>query len=104
LPGCASSGGETRITLASRLIVVAYFIEVGLLLIVVPWSGFWERNYFLDAWPPLRTVVQNAFVRGAVSGIGVINLCAGLADLWALWPWRRDKACGDQGVSPGPCV
>ena len=31
-----------------RLLLVAYFIEVGLLLVLVPWSPFWERNYFLD--------------------------------------------------------
>jgi len=27
------------------------------LLIVLPWSGFWERNYFAAAWPPLQTVL-----------------------------------------------
>ena len=29
-----------------RLLLVVYFIEVGLLLVLVPWSPFWERNYF----------------------------------------------------------
>ena len=24
--------------------MVAFFLEVGLLLIVLPWSGFWERT------------------------------------------------------------
>ncbi|RPJ59855.1 MAG: hypothetical protein EHM24_27580 [Acidobacteria bacterium] len=72
------------------MIVVAYFIEVGLLLIVVPWSAFWQRNYFLEISPALAAVAGNPFVRGAVTGLGVVNVCAGLADLWALWPWRRD--------------
>ena len=31
-----------------RLIYVAFFLEVGLLLIVLPWSAFWDRNYFAD--------------------------------------------------------
>ena len=38
-----------------RLLYVAFFLEVGLLLVVLPWSGFWERNYFAMAWPPLRS-------------------------------------------------
>ncbi|MFB3852536.1 MAG: hypothetical protein ACE148_01790 [Vicinamibacterales bacterium] len=73
------------------MIVIAYFIEVGLLLIVVPWSDFWQRNYFLEVWPALASVAANPFVRGAVTGIGLVNLCAGLADLWALSPWRRSS-------------
>ena len=45
------------------------------------WPAFWEHNYFAMAWPPLRTVLTNDFVRGAVSGLGVVNLVAGFADL-----------------------
>jgi hypothetical protein len=49
--------------------------------VVLPWSGFWEQNYFADAWAPLRPVIASRFVRGAVSGLGVVNLIAGFADL-----------------------
>jgi hypothetical protein len=45
------------------------------------WPAFWEHNYFALAWPPLRTFLSNNFVRGAVSGLGVVNLFAGFADL-----------------------
>ncbi len=64
-----------------RLVLVALFIEVGLLLIVLPWSSFWERNYFVSVWPGLRIVLTNDFVRGAVSGLGVLNLLAGFSEL-----------------------
>ena len=64
-----------------RLLFVAFFVEVGLLLIVLPWSSFWDGNYFGYAWPILRPVLMNDFVRGAVSGLGVLNLFAGLAEL-----------------------
>ena len=57
-------------------------MQVGLLLIVLPWwPAFWEHNYFALAWPPLRSFLTNNFVRGAVSGLGVVNLFAGFADL-----------------------
>jgi hypothetical protein len=64
-----------------RLLFVAFFVEVGLLLIVLPWSSFWDGNYFGYAWPVIKPVLMNDFVRGAVSGLGVLNLFAGLAEL-----------------------
>jgi len=73
----------------TRLLFVAYFIEVGLLLILVPWSGMWERNYFAGSVPLIEPLIRNHFVRGAVSGLGVVSLLAGLADLARLLPWRR---------------
>ena len=47
---------------------------------MLPWSEFWEHNYFA-AWPLVRSIVMNNFVRGGVSGLGVVNLVAGIADL-----------------------
>ncbi len=70
--------------------LVAFFLEVGLLLIVVPWSAFWDRNYFAAAWPPLRPVLSNYFVRGAVSGVGLVNLYAAFADLMLVFA-RHDS-------------
>ena len=58
------------------------------------WPELWEHNYFAMAWPPLRTVLTNNFVRGAVSGLGVVNLFAGFADLaYAFGP--RDRGRGE---------
>ena len=72
-----------------RLIYVAYFLEVGLLLILVPWSAFWERNYFARSLPVLHELLKNNFVRGAVSGLGIVNLSVGFAELAALMSARR---------------
>jgi hypothetical protein len=72
-----------------RLLLVAYFIEVGLLLVLVPWSPFWERNYFLTAFPALLDVVRNNYVRGGVSGLGVVNLLMGFSELASVLLARR---------------
>lgn len=60
---------------------MALLFEAGLLLILIPWSAFWDRNYFADVVPGLRELLTNNFVRGAISGLGVINIFAGLAEL-----------------------
>ena len=64
-----------------RLFIVAFFFEIGFALVVVPWSAFWDRNYFAETVPAIHAVITNNFVRGAVSGLGIINLIAGLGEL-----------------------
>ena len=72
-----------------RLLLVAYFLEVGLLLVLVPWSGFWDRNYFATTVPWLREVLTNNYVRGAISGLGLVNLLMGFDELASvLWARR----------------
>jgi hypothetical protein len=61
---------------------------------VLPWSGFWEKNYFAAAWPPLQSILMNNFVRGAVTGLGFVNLCAGFADLALVFAPRPSSASG----------
>jgi hypothetical protein len=71
------------------LLLVAYFIEVGLLLVVVPWSGFWDHNYLARVVPGLGAVTTNFFARGAVSGLGLVNVAAGLSELLSVFSSRR---------------
>ena len=84
-----------------RLAYVAFFIEVGFLLVVLPWSEFWEDNYFAVAWPLVRSIVTNDFVRGGVSGLGVVNLAVGFADL-ALVLTTRERSGASLGDGSGP--
>lgn len=64
-----------------QLLFVAYLVEAGLVLIIVPWSGLWERNAFLQMaafW--LADIVRSGWARGAVSGIGLMLVAAGFAE------------------------
>ena len=79
----------------TRLIFAAYFLEAGLILIVAPWSSFWERNGIAWMMPMVRSYVTNPFVRGAVTGIGVITACAGLVELAGVFGLRRSAASPD---------
>ena len=66
-----------------RWIVLLIWIELGFVLILVPWSEIWEVNYFLFQYPALGFLLKNPFFRGAVSGLGVMNV------LLALQGFRR---------------
>ena len=72
-----------------RLLIVAFFFEFGFALLIVPWSAFWDRNYFAEMMPALHAVITNNFVRGAVSGLGVINLLSGLGELISIIVARK---------------
>src|SRR5579862_1739433 len=92
-----SSSGLGGHALIRRLVYVAFFLEVGLLLLVLPWSAFWERNYFADTWPAIRPFLTNNFVRGGVTGLGLVNLVAGFADLALVFAARDQELPAHDG-------
>jgi hypothetical protein len=84
----------------SRLLLVAFFLEVGFVLIVAPWSSFWDRNYFAESLPLVDAFISNNYVRGAVSGLGVINVAAGIVELFSLLVSRQGEARPRSSISP----
>ena len=60
--------------LALRIVWTLICFELGVLLIMVPWSGFWERNIFLQRYPDLIPYLLNPYARGAVSGLGLLDI------------------------------
>ena len=57
-----------------RALSVVLLFEMGALLLYLPWSTFWEQNYFLSHFPWLMGVVLHPSFRGMVSGIGVLDI------------------------------
>ena len=51
------------------------------MLVIAPWTQFWDRNYFAGVWPWLGEVMSSAHARGAVTGIGILTVAAGLVEL-----------------------
>jgi hypothetical protein len=84
-----SRASRPEADLLRRLLFAAYFFEVGLLLVLVPWSSFWDHNSLLEAVPVVHGFTRSPYVRGAVSGLGLVNLAMGLAELWGGWTGRR---------------
>jgi hypothetical protein len=66
-----------------RVVLLLLWLELGLMLILVPWSDMWDINYFLYQYPALGLIMKNPYLRGAVSGLGLMNV------LFALEAFRR---------------
>lgn len=56
------------------LSLVLFCFELGLFLLVIPWSRVWEQNYFLYRWPQLASWLMNHYLRGFISGLGLVDL------------------------------
>src|SRR5467141_49936 len=88
--------------MSAKLSVIFYIIlclEIGLVLTLMPWipQGFfglsdWGNNYFLllaarkTGFYGLQTIIASDWVRGAVTGVGVLNL--GIA-FWEIFHFKR---------------
>jgi len=79
------------------VLYVLICLEVGVFLLLVPWSVIWERNYFLQAYPALSDVVLNPMFRGAVSGLGVANIYIGLNEVIG----RKARSSTSNALFPG---
>ena len=57
-----------------RAIVIVLCFEMGALLVYLPWSAFWEQNYFLSHFPSIIPLFLHPSFRGMVSGLGVLDI------------------------------
>jgi hypothetical protein len=60
--------------------------------VVVPWSSFWERNYFASVVPGVRDLITNNYLRGGISGLGVVNVWLAVGELLELVTSRRTRS------------
>ena len=88
--------------MSARISVIFYIIlclEIGIFLTVLPWwpQGMWGlsdwgNNYFLlyaarkTGYQGLQAVVASGWVRGAVTGVGLLNL--GIA-FWEIFNFKQ---------------
>ena len=61
---------------------------------IAPWSAFWEHNRFAATHAAVEALIGSPFVRGAVSGVGVITMIAGLSELLSVVLSRRREPAG----------
>jgi len=59
---------------------VAIAIWAGILVMVLPWTRLWAQNPLLAGWPSLKYFLNQSFIRGMISGIGIIDLWIGVSD------------------------
>ncbi len=64
-----------------RLCFALFALEMGLFLVIFPWSDRWDLNYFKDVVPRLQDFWDEPFFRGAITGLGLVNVYIGLLQI-----------------------
>jgi len=55
--------------------------EVGAFLTVFPWTPQWDTNSLANLFPWLRNFWENSYFRGALSGLGLLNIYISLGEV-----------------------
>lgn len=79
-PGRAASWMEK----AAAVVYCIFCIEIGLFLLVYPWLRSWEQNYLVQLHPALTGFLTSVQFRGALSGLGILNLFAAVSEIRGL--------------------
>ncbi|MGH9780015.1 MAG: hypothetical protein ACRD5I_16560 [Candidatus Acidiferrales bacterium] len=61
-------------SLLLRGLSILVVFELGVVLAIVPWSNFWQYNGVLQRYPNLIPIFMSPFVRGAVTGLGLLDI------------------------------
>jgi hypothetical protein len=66
----------------SLVVLVLFCFYIGGLLAVLPWSPrYWDHNAWVLSHPTLQTIIGKGWVRGLVSGIGLMDIWVGVSEL-----------------------
>jgi transcriptional regulator with XRE-family HTH domain len=77
-PPIISHNPNPTMSRVARIIILLLWLTLGLALILAPWSDVWETNYFAYQYPGLGLFLKNLYLRGAISGLGFMNILMSL--------------------------
>ena len=63
-----------------RYCLALFTLEVGLFLVIFPWTDTWYFNYFQDSTPLFRDIWEDPYFRGGISGLGLVNIYLALLE------------------------
>jgi len=75
----------------SAVLLITLCLEIGLFLLVFPWTDYWENNYFSTLIPAWRQYWTNTYFRGAISGLGVVNLYVSFIEIFRLRRFAKKR-------------
>ena len=71
-------------------VLVIFCLYLGLLIAVLPWwKEMWDRNPLLLQHTVLRAFLMQGWVRGAVTGLGLLDLWIGISELIHYRDYRK---------------
>lgn len=76
-------------TMASTLLFILYCLEAGVFFIIAPWTRFWTTNPLFQSSELLAVLTESFYLRGLISGLGIVHLLVGTREALALFTGSR---------------
>lgn len=73
------------------IVMAAVSFELGLFLMIFPWMAIWPHNYFASLAPEWERFWMSPYFRGAVSGVGLLNVLIALSEVFNMRHWSHDQ-------------
>jgi len=73
----------------TAVLFVTFCLELGFFLLIFPWTDYWDSNFFSSLVPEWHQYWENLYVRGAVSGLGAMNLYISFGEILRLRRFAR---------------
>ena len=73
----------------SAVVFITFCLEIGLFLMIFPWTDSWDGNFFSGLLPQMKPYWDNLYVRGAVGGLRAVNLYISLSEILRLRRFAR---------------
>jgi hypothetical protein len=70
-----------------RISLALFTFEVGIFLVIFPWTENWDLNYFQTFTPALQDLWHQSSFRGALTGLGFVDIY--IACLQVVHSFRR---------------
>lgn len=64
----------------SLVVYVVFCMWLGIVMVLLPWSELWSSNALLARWPAFHPFLHHGFVRGAISGLGFLDVWLGISE------------------------
>jgi hypothetical protein len=74
------SKSERRSNAILTGIYVVIMIYLGMIVAVLPWKEAWTENSLVLGLPNVRAVLGNNFMRGLISGLGLVDIWFGISE------------------------
>ena len=81
--------GDYNPPVSVPLFFALYCLEAGIFFTIVPWTRVWTLNPGLHHHAAIAWWADNPFVRGFITGLGVIHLIVGVRDIARIARARR---------------
>lgn len=76
----------------TAVLFCVFCIQLGVVLLVFPWiDSYWDRNWLFQLRPDWAPMLLSQQFRGAISGLGILNIFLGFLEVLRLARFARPQ-------------